>query len=1000
MRPCKLTITGFGPFSSRQDIDFSRFDDIFLITGKTGSGKSTIFDAMMYALYGVLPGTRDIRSALSDYKTEELEPAVDFTFSIQGAQYRVYRTLPYARPSKRGSDRLIEVPTTVNLHKKSGNTWSHQEGTATEINNTIENLLRLTAEEFSKIVLLPQGEFQRFLVSDTKEKKVLLEKLFPTERHHQITELLKERTRDIKKELSLKSDERLRTLKVFNPETYKKDIAAFQKNLKDTGKSLLETKKMMNTVTEELARAFEKEKDFIEHDKTLTEYQLLIEKDEVITLLQKKTHIARELLSIAPLMQNHKELMAECKKLEQKINVLRKNIEQEDEQLKKITEISKEIPVLEKTIDRETEELGRLNALLPKIEKLQSTEKRHADYKSSLKALQNDFKQLQKNQKELIHKRDETRKKAASCEKDLLIYEDVIKKLAKAESVYQKLQDIQNRQSKLKALKNSIESMEKELHEQTGQLASLHLEAASLLSKKHTSLASTLAAELKENEPCPVCGSVSHPSPASSGLASFDEEELLKAASEKIISLEKNSTALNERIHVSREQYESVRHEVKELAQKTPQEPHDVELQIESLKKEKNRLDAVKEDLVNAREHNKEYDTLLEQVSGQYQAADSAIKEDTIKIDNLEQEINSLKEECGDPVALLSRIKAIQQNLGSSKKKIQSIETDKKKSEMAIESLKKELVINSETYESSVKKADTLIATINDELNARDISSIEEAATLYLDKKSIENNDTSIKDYMDKKKSLETTLDFISKKIHTITRPDINSLEEKKRELTEKIKKLEENRDALSLQVRDITAQSQKLNDIEKEIEKLTTDSQAIVELSNDLSGKNPRNLTFQNFILGAYLEEVAAYASQRLHTMSEGRYDLLVNEEISHGNREAGLDLDVFDAFTGQKRSVKSLSGGEKFLASIALALGLADVIQARSGGIELDAIFIDEGFGSLDDAALDRALSVLDTIRDNRLVGIISHVSELRTRIPSQINIIKENSGSRISY
>lgn len=1000
MRPIKLSITGFGPFSSRQDVDFTRFDEIFLITGKTGAGKSTVFDAMMYALYGELPGTRDIRSALSDYTTGDNEPVIDFTFTLQGTQYRVQRTLPYTRESKRGAGRMVEVPSTVSLHKISGKGWTQQNGTATEINSIIENLLHLTAEEFSKIVLLPQGEFQRFLVSDTRDKKVLLEKLFPTERHHLVTELLKERTRDLKKELNSKNEERTRLLKIFDPDTCEKDHASLEKSMKDTQTSLTKSKKMLNDTTEELARALETEKDFIERDKTLDEYNKQLKQDEEMALLQKKTATARELLSIAPLMSNHKELTTELNTLEDTISLLTKELEKEQGSLNRALTRAEEIPLLEKSIAQKTEELGKLNSLLPKVEKLMLVEKNRGHMQTALTRLQDDHKQLIKKHKELISKRDATRKKTADWEKELLSYEDILRGLSETESVYHKVLEIEDKKSKQQSLEEAIDSQEKKLQEQTAQLALLHSEAAALLSKKHMSLASELAAELKENEPCPVCGSLSHPSPCASGLASFNEEDQLRNISDQIISIDKSSTALTERLNISRQQNEEAAAEIKELIKKTPEQQNEVQKRLDSLKKEKERLEMIRKELLQQRELLKEHENILEQTYLQAQNADSGIKEHLIKIENIDLEIRSLKEECGDPQELNSKITTIKQDLDRSKTKIQSIEKEIKRSEMTIEGYKKEKALHSESRDSLMKKTESLMKTIQEELSARNINSLQEASSLSLDKKTIDSNEKRIAEFKEQMKSYEATLKYIAGKINNKTRPDLNTLEAKKKDISKNINELEEKLKSLFLQIRDLEKNAEDLALIGKEIERLTSDSRSLVELSNDLSGENPRNLTFQNFILGAYLEEVALYASDRLNSMSEGRYNLIVNEEISHGNRKAGLDLDVFDAHTGQKRSVKSLSGGEKFLASIALALGLADVIQSRSGGIELDAIFIDEGFGSLDDTALDRALSVLDTIRGNRLVGIISHVTELKTRIPSQMNIIKDNNGSHISY
>ncbi|MBF0433069.1 MAG: hypothetical protein HQK83_17455 [Fibrobacteria bacterium] len=198
---------------------------------------------------------------------------------------------------------------------------------------------------------------------------------------------------------------------------------------------------------------------------------------------------------------------------------------------------------------------------------------------------------------------------------------------------------------------------------------------------------------------------------------------------------------------------------------------------------------------------------------------------------------------------------------------------------------------------------------------------------------------------------------------------------------------------------KELTDQKKHYDELTAKIKSGAEESEYITSLSNALEGNNSRRINFKNYVLGAYLKKVATNASQRLRVMSDSRYRLeQVFLDDVHKNKQAGLDLEVFDAHSGKNRSVKSLSGGEKFMASICLALGLADVIQSRNGGIELDSIFIDEGFGSLSEDALQNALLVIDEIQESRLVGVISHVDELKARIPDKLLVIKGNTGSRI--
>ena len=290
------------------------------------------------------------------------------------------------------------------------------------------------------------------------------------------------------------------------------------------------------------------------------------------------------------------------------------------------------------------------------------------------------------------------------------------------------------------------------------------------------------------------------------------------------------------------------------------------------------------------------------------------------------------------------------------------------------------------------------VKALQERLAKTPFASIEECRKNLLEENEISGMEKIISTHNDRKKEVKVKLETVRKKISGKERPDMAALSGEHKKQEGLCEELETRKGEISTEIRETQQRRDSFNGLMNEIDFLMKETETLASLASDLNGNNPKNINFQNFILGTYLCEVTDFATERLLRMTEGRYRLMVNEEIIHGAKQTGLELDVFDSFSGQQRSVRSLSGGEKFLASISLSLGLADAIQSRSGAIELDAIFIDEGFGSLDEEALDRALSILDEIRGNRMVGIISHVAELKNRIPSQIRVVRGGNGSRI--
>ncbi|MCB1171563.1 MAG: hypothetical protein KDK25_14550, partial [Leptospiraceae bacterium] len=284
------------------------------------------------------------------------------------------------------------------------------------------------------------------------------------------------------------------------------------------------------------------------------------------------------------------------------------------------------------------------------------------------------------------------------------------------------------------------------------------------------------------------------------------------------------------------------------------------------------------------------------------------------------------------------------------------------------------------------------------ELKARELDSLEDVLNAP-DESELEARQATIDEYYQKKQRIATILEGLQKEVKDKEQPDLESLEKSAREFQESLKKAEEELEKARGEISEQEKRRQNYDDLIHRRQKTEEKNRPLFELANDLTGRNARNINFETFVLNHYLRTVTMHANHRLLNLSDGRYELIVSSDIEHGNRQTGLNLDIMDSHTGIPRSVKSLSGGEKFLASLSLALGLADAIQERAGRIEMDSLFLDEGFGTLDSEALNRAMGILEEIRENRMVGIISHVDELKRTVPCQVRLVRTRKGSKIT-
>ena len=591
MRPEQLYIEGFGPFPTAQHVDFSRFDEFMLITGPTGSGKTTIFDAVMFALYGRVPGTRNPGSLVSDLLQDGSEPCVEMVFSVSGERFKVKRIPPYIRKSKRSSAKQVEVPTSVSLFRLEEGQWLPVTGTATEINTAITDRIRLTAEEFSRIVLLPQGEFQKFLVAETTEKHSLLKKIFPANEHEELMRLTRERNNEKRALLKQKNEDLKRLRSGFDPDTCDERLKALEGSLAGAEKEYKKSRKALEKISADIAMAGALLQYFDEDDSLTKASALLEQEEESVRDTEVRLALAKQAQAFrSPLdaLENRKREIAQEEALAlQKTEALKRETARH-ETLKKE---ALRVPALDAELSSARAEMEKLKILLPKEKELQGKnsllEKTGAALKihdgkisaastlfenndGKIKALKTETAKIQELNAEINSTVSDM-----SAERELLSllerYEAALKRKTTAEQELKKLRAAET------GARRSLEINSKQEEE--------------LKNRKDSSLAASLAAMLQPGTACPVCGSTEHPEPAILKGSPFTEEDLLRTASENVAASRETLARNLEAQNGFEEQIRQVMKETEKLDIPAGRTSLEIKKSITSLQNRKTGLD-------------------------------------------------------------------------------------------------------------------------------------------------------------------------------------------------------------------------------------------------------------------------------------------------------------------------------------------------------------------------------------------------------------------------
>lgn len=917
MRPLRLVMSAFGPYADETVLNLEELGEngLYLITGDTGAGKTTIFDAIIFALYGRASGDeRDPKMLRSEYAEDDTETYVQLDFQYRGKTYRIVRNPDYSylHHLKNGTVKQTKKAAYAELTYPDGHTVEK----STQVTKAVEELLGIDKDQFSQIAMIAQGSFQKILNADTRERGELFEKLFHTENYGLLSQRLQEMTKELSGTVEAGREKISFAVNAVQAEDQHEELQA----LKDAGKDV-SSEDAVQVLT---ALISQDDQSYQEASRHLREINQQIEQ------LNQKIAKAAEAEKVRNQLKDAEEKLPVLKEAAETSQKTFQALEAGNEK-ENISQLKIKAAELEKTLPKYTELNHQKNEL--------ATKKKEA---SDLKA------ELEKNDTELIR----LTQQIAKDEAELASLQKAVQEQTVLATEQMKVSQQIALLKKISASWRQYRSAEKD-HQEAGEAAlklQKQYEADHHVYEEKRMLflneqAGILAASLKDGERCPVCGSLEHPSPASLPHTTPSEDEVNQAEKQAKLSEKNWQDAVGE----AREKNTQLKDALQNLQNSA----------------EEAEMDASEPDTHF-------YEELLS-VSNQAKQKDENLKTEIAQNRKMVDRFKSLSQSIPEAHALLTKEKNAQENrrltsstLTAQIESMQQIITDTAK-QLAYSDLSE--------AQQEVRKQKKIIAE-------REQQCADLERKMQSDMRAYDTAESS-------KKELEKTVHNMSVQI------DLNQEQEALQ--TARMQQIQLQNTCSQIHGR-IQSNQNSLNTIQKEVKKLGPLKEKYQMMKNlsdtangTLSGMSRVNL--QEYVQMAYFDRILRYANVRYSHMSNGQYELIRQKNDENRQSHVALDLNVVDHYNGTERSVKSLSGGESFLASLSLALGMSDEIQAEAGGVQIDSMYIDEGFGTLDHDTLDLAVSTLTSLSGNdRLVGIISHVEELRERIHTEIVVTKD--------
>ncbi len=1022
MRPIKLTMTAFGPYRDKEVIDFTELKEnrLFVISGNTGAGKTTIFDAICFALYGSASGedrSGDIRGLRSDFAEDNVYTSVELEFELRGHYYRIKRQLGH---KKKGNK--TETGHAQEFYEKIGDKEVPcvDRQIVTEINKKVEQLIGLTREQFIQIVMLPQGEFRKLLTSETENKEEILRKIFKTEKYTFISKRLKEKKDLAEKEYHAKKQDRDRYISdiqallpfreessLFNTLT-KENFNTYQvlEGLVDEAvhyEKLINDQQEKETLAEKVYN--QKLEEFHKAETLNAEFAKLEKKEESLTDERKKeqTYKEKEIqlqnAETAGKIESYENLVNEWRKDE---NVKLNRLEVTEKAYHKAVsnlKIAEEVFKVQENQKKEREELGkqlnRYQELLPAVQQMDTKKKALVDQQTLVY-------QLAKTKEKIVQQIEQAKGTKQRLNEQIKALEQKVEQLPKKQQTYHELRNQVAILHRYFKIQQQIEQLKHDVNEKKQQYLILKQRYQSLEAAWINGQAYILAAHLHDGEACPVCGSKEHPKKAK-GQGNVPTKEKLDMAKEQFNQVENIYREIEASYRSYQLQLVEQENEVREIGfdvayvkeayDKIVLEGKQVKSEIDSLNEEKDKLSQLKQQHEELEQELSRLEAEYETVTTEYQKKNTtyeknkAIYQEQLK--QIPEELRQLSvlEEKIDRTE--KQLKAMEEAWEQAQQQLQAAKEEAAKTNANLENAKLQLNESREKKE----KAEQQFIRIMNQAGFQEEEDYRKAKMTDAAQKQLKEE---IDQYYQNIATLEQQVKELQLVLEGKQKVDINEMRTKLEQLKSEYEQLKENVRQSQQYLKHIHDLKEKISESDKQVALLEKKKNMIADLYDVIRGQNDQKISFERYLQIEFLETILKSANARLSRLSNGQYVLKRSERQEARGKQSGLSLDVYDAYTGQTRDVKTLSGGEKFNASLSLALGMSDVIQSYQGGVQIDTMFIDEGFGSLDEESLTKAVDTLiDLQKTGRMIGIISHVQELKNAIPAILEVYKMKEG-----
>ena len=925
MKPLKLTMSAFGSYAGKNVIDFTgQQQGIFLITGDTGAGKTTIFDAITYALYNQTSGgERNGNMMRSQYAQPETETYVELEFLYQGQTYRVRRNPDYkiTKTLKNGKIREQKVPHSVELTMPDGTVFPEKKN-ATDAK--IIEILGLTADQFSQIVMIAQGDFLKLLYTKSDERKMIFSKLFRTDIYWKIQENLRRKSMEMDERIQEndRAFEQEKSRIIPLPESEELPLDELVERLRERLKDALKEQNLRRANVEEL-------------NKKITKYE---EINKLFVSLEKIRQTGKELEARQAESKERRQQIENARKADKVLVAEQQNLRQQQE----VEQSAQAIAKMTETLANDQEMFESLKTQLQEVEAIKKREA--ADLQKKMLALEQSFPSYEALQN--------ARSEEQQAKK---VWEDLGK--TSEESFHKKEAGIAALKEQQKRQEQVVEQTKKNW-EQTSLSASEsakhyeHMYEAFLKEQ-----AGILAENLSAGCPCPVCGSTVHPDPAKLSDHAVTELEVEQA--------KKTRAAAEEKRDLAYLAFEAEKTKKQKLAQAVEKEEADFVLAQTIAKQQRKEAEQNYVSLQKIAEQIREklvYPSLAE-AKKQYAAMQKALEAAEQEIAKKRQKVSELAEAMN---TLKGQKLAEEENQKTAKKL--AVKTEKEYAKL----LEKSGFVSEETYHLAI---------------------LPERSRSKLEREEKEYESQCLRQQSEQK--------LLEKQVSGKTYTDTTELNEQLKAEKQALKEAEKTYMELHTAYENDRSVLQNCAVYLEKGKKLESEDQVIKSLSKTANGRlsGSAKIDFETYIQRQYFKQIIHEANKRLLTMSNHQFILKLKEEANTGRKtNEGLDLSVYSLVTDSERDVKTLSGGESFLAALAMALGLSDIVERSAGAIHPDMMFIDEGFGSLDAQSRQQAIEVLGELAgDSRMVGIISHVTELKEQIDRKLVVSRTDKGSR---